>query len=131
MKKLIKTRLSISVLMMVLLAACSKEDFDKMNTNPNSATVVPATNVLGSSELSSMRILFGTRLDCYYAGAYSGYVGAPDYEYRVDINNSMWRDMYTNMTYAEDAMRLAKMEENDNLYAAALTFKAYNAQKTT
>ena len=27
--------------------------------------------------------------------------------------------------------RLAQKEENDNLYAAALTFKAYNAQKTT
>ena len=38
--------------------------------------------------------------------------------------------MYTNMTFAVDAMNLAKIEGNDNLYAAALTFKAYNAQKT-
>jgi hypothetical protein len=113
----------------LLLSACTKE-FDKMNVNPNLATVVPATNVLGSSQISSSNTLFGTRLSCYYAGAYSGYISAPDYEYRVDINNSMWRSMYTTMTYAVDAMRLAKEEENDNLYAAALTFKAYNAQKT-
>jgi hypothetical protein len=78
-----------------------------------------------------MYTLFDTRLNCYYAGAYSGFISAPDYEYRVDINNSMWRSMYTNMTFADDAMRLAKDEGNNNLYAAALTFKAYNAQKTT
>ena len=130
MKNINKLKLSVFAGMMILFSSCSK-DFDKMNTNPNSATVVPSSNVLGSAELSSMRTLFGTRLDCYYAGAYSGYISAPDYEYRVDINNSMWREMYTNMTYAEDAMRLAKDEGNDNIYAAALTFKAYNAQKTT
>ena len=130
MKNIIKTKLSLLAGMLILLYGC-KKDFDKMNTNPNLATVVPGTNVLGSSELSSVYTLFGTRLDCYYAGAYSGYIGAPDYEYRVDINNDMWRSMYTTMTYAVDAMRLAKNDENDNLYAAALTFKAYNAQKTT
>jgi hypothetical protein len=130
MKNVIITKVSILACTLIFFCACTK-DFDKMNTNPNSATVVPATNVLGSAELSSMFTLFDTRLDCYYAGAYSGYIGAPDYEYRVDINNSMWRSMYTNMTYAVDAMRLAKDEKNDNLYAAALTFKAYNAQKTT
>ena len=123
MKNIINTKVSILAVMLIFFCSCTK-DFDKMNTNPNSATVVPATNVLGSSELSSMNTLFGNRLDCYYAGAYSGYIGAPDYEYRVDINNSMWSGMYTNMTYAEDAMRLAKNDGNDNLYAAALTFKA-------
>ncbi len=130
MKNINKIRLSFFVGMLIFFTSCTK-DFDKMNVSPNLATVVPATNVLGSAELSSMRTLFGTRLDCYYAGAYSGYIGAADYEYRVDINNDMWRSMYINMTYADDAMRLAKNESNDNLYAAALTFKAYNAQKTT
>ena len=130
MKNILKTKVSILVGMLIFLTACTKS-FDQMNINPNVATVVPATNVLGSSQLLSMRTLFGTRLDCYYAGAYSGYISAPDYEYRVDINNDMWRSMYSTLTFAEDAMRLAKNESNDNLYAAALTFKAYNAQKTT
>lgn len=125
-----KAKLALCAGMLIFYSSCTK-DFDQMNVNPNLATVVPATNVLGSAELSSMYTLFGTRLACYYTGAYSGMISAPDYEYRVDINNDMWRSMYVNMTYAVDAMRLAKNEENDNLYAAALTFKAYNAQKTT
>ncbi len=130
MKNINKTSVSILAGLLIFFSACT-EDFEKMNTNPNLAEVVPATNVLGSAELSSMYTLFDTRLNCYYAGAYSGFISAPDYEYRVDINNSMWRSMYTNMTFADDAMRLAKDEGNNNLYAAALTFKAYNAQKTT
>ena len=130
MKNINKTNVSILAGLLIFFSACT-EDFEKMNTNPNLAEVVPATNVLGSAELSSMYTLFDTRLNCYYAGAYSGFISAPDYEYRVDINNSMWRSMYTNMTFADDAMRLAKDEGNNNLYAAALTFKAYNAQKTT
>jgi hypothetical protein len=130
MKNILKTKVSILVVMLIFLNACTKT-FDQMNINPNVASVVPATNVLGSSEIRSMQTLFGTRLSCYYAGAYSGYISAGDYEYRVDINNDMWRSMYNIMISAEDAMRLAKIESNNNLYAAALTFKAYNAQKTT
>ncbi len=130
MKKNIKVKALLFAGVIALLSACTA-DFDEMNTSPNSATLVPATNVLGKSMTNSMYTLFGTRLNCYYTGAYSGFIGAPDYEYRVDINNSMWKSMYTAMTYAADAMRLAINEENDNLYAAALTFKAYNAQKTT
>lgn len=130
MKNIITSKLLLLAGMFVFCTACTK-DFDKMNVSPNSATIVPATNVLGSAELSSMNTLFGTRLACYYTGAYSGMISAADYEYRVDINNDMWKSMYINMTYAADAMRLAKSETNDNLYAAALTFKAYNAQKVT
>ena len=130
MKNLNKIKLLILAGVLLFIVACTG-DFNEMNTSPNSATVVPATNVLGSSMITSVETLFGTRLDCYYAGAYSGYIGAPDYEYRVDINNSMWRSMYISMTYATDAMNLAKEEGNDNLYAAALTFRAYNAHKAS
>ncbi len=130
MKNIIKAKVFILAGVIFLIGACTSE-FDEMNTSPNSATVVPGTSVLGASMLTSMYTLFGTRLDCYYAGAYAGYISAPDYEYRVDINNSMWTSMYTTMTYATDAMRLAVDEENNNLYAAALTFRAYNAHKTS
>jgi len=130
MKNIIKSKVFLLTGVFLTVAGCTT-DFDEMNTSPNSATVVPGTNVLGSSMITSVETLFGTRLDCYYAGAYSGYIGAPDYEYRVDINNSMWRSMYTSMTYATDAIRLAVEEGNDNLYAAALTFRAYNAHKAS
>ncbi|MCK5682677.1 SusD/RagB family nutrient-binding outer membrane lipoprotein, partial [bacterium] len=124
--------ISLAAVLMIL-GSCTK-DFEEMNVNPNAATVVPATNVLLRTIMSTTYTLFGERLDVYYAGSYAGHTAATglgDYEYRVDINNSMWRSMYIAMTYAVDAMRLAEIEGNTNLYAAALTLKAYTAQQTT
>ena len=122
-----------AVALLILSPGCTK-DFDKINVNPNAATVVPATNVLGRGIFSSASTLFGERLAIYYTGSYAGHtaaIGLGDYEYRVDINNSMWRGMYIAMTYLLDAANIAQKEGNTNLYAAALTLKAYNAQKTT
>lgn len=131
----IKTRNTalIFVLVTLLSQSCTK-DFEAMNTNPNAATGVPASNVLGQALLSSSRILFGERLDVYYAGSYAGFtaaIGAGDYEYRVGINNSQWDAMFSSMTYAVETMMLAEEEGNDNLYAAALTLKSYMAHKAT
>lgn len=128
-----KIKLFAFFAVLVIAGSCTK-DFVRMNTNPNSATVVPATNVLGQSILNACSQLFGERLDIYYAGTWAGYtahIGIGDYEYRVGINNDQWKGMYTVMTYAADAMKLAKAEENNNLYAAALTLRAYVAHKAT
>ena len=117
----------------VLVTGCTKK-FDSINVNPNAATVVPATNVLGRGIINSASVLFGERLDIYYTGSYAGQtaaIGLGDYEYRVDINNSMWTSIYTAMTDLVDAADIAKKEGNTNLYAAALTLKAYDAQKAT
>jgi hypothetical protein len=134
MKKtsIIKLLPVVSVLSLTAIS-CTK-DFDSINTNPNAAAVVPATNVLARGILSSASTLFGERLDIYYTGSYAGMtaaIGLGDYEYRVDINNSMWRGMYLSMSYLVNAAELAKKEGNTNIYAAALTLKAYDAQKTT
>lgn len=133
MKTKIKIQLLILAAVLMVSNSCTK-DFTDMNVNPDSPTVVPATNVFLSATTSVMYTLFGERLDVYYAGSYAGQtaaIGTGDYEYRVDINNSMWRSMYVGMSYFVDAMRLAKAEGNTNLYAAALTMKAYSAQQTT
>lgn len=133
MKIYFKFKILGFIALMVITGSCTK-DFVEMNTNPNSATKVPATNVLGQSILNATYILFGERLDIYYAGTFAGQtaaIGAGDYEYRVGINNDQWKAMYIAMTYAVDAMNLAEKEENDNLYAAALTLKAYVAHKAT
>ncbi|MEJ7736420.1 MAG: SusD/RagB family nutrient-binding outer membrane lipoprotein [Chitinophagaceae bacterium] len=133
MKIKAKIKIFISVTLILLAGSCTK-DFVEMNTNPNSATVVPATNVMGQAILNACYTLFGERLDIYYAGTWSGHmasIGSGDYEYRVGINNDQWKGMYTTMTYAVDAMRLAEAEGNNNLYAAALTLKAYVAHKAT
>jgi len=119
--------------MFVLLNGCTAK-FEELNVSPNSATVVPASNVLGRGMLSIAGTLFGERLDIYYAGSYSGHlaaIGTGDYEYRVDINNSMWRGMFIGTTYLVDAANVATKENNQNIYAAALTLKAYAAHKIT
>jgi len=133
MKTFIKIKFLILAAVLMISNSCTK-NFDEMNTNPNSPTVVPATNVLLRATNSLAGTLLGERLDVYYAGSYAGQtaaIGFGDYEYRVDINNSMWRGMYIAMTYFVDAARLAKLEGNTNLYAAAMIMKAYSAQQTT
>jgi len=116
-----------------LMMGCTKK-FTQMNVNPNAPTAVPATNIFGRGILSSAGTLFGERLDIYYTGSYAGQtagIGLGDYEYRVDINNSMWTGMYQAMADLVNAADVAKAAGNNNLYAAALTMKAYDAQKTT
>ncbi|MHA7941559.1 SusD/RagB family nutrient-binding outer membrane lipoprotein [Formosa sp. 3Alg 14/1] len=132
MKIYTKNSFLVLVLFTLFLESCTSE-FESMNVSPNSATTVPATNILGKALLNSSQILFGERLDAYYTASYAGY-NAPiggDYEYRVGINNSQWDAMYASMTYAVEAMNVANTEENTNLYAAALTLKSYMAHKTS
>ena len=133
MKHMKNIALLVTGILLLGLGSCTK-DFDEMNVNPNAATVVPASNVFLRANQAVAGTLFGERLDVYYAGSYAGHtaaIGLGDYEYRVDINNSIWRSMYIAMTYYVDAMRLAEEEGNTNLWAAALTMKAYTAQQTT
>src|SRR6185312_7437449 len=125
--------LLVTILVATVSNGCTKK-FSSINVNPNAAAIVPGTNVFGRGIINSAGTLFGERLDIYYTGSYAGQtaaIGLGDYEYRVDINNSMWTGMYTAMTDLVDAAQLAKNEGNTNLYAAALTLKAYDAQKTT
>jgi len=125
--------LLVTILVATVSNGCTKK-FSSINVNPNAAAIVPGTNVFGRGIINSAGTLFGERLDIYYTGSYAGQtaaIGLGDYEYRVDINNSMWTGIYTAMTDLVDAAQLAKNEGNTNLYAAALTLKAYDAQKTT
>src|SRR6476469_6191931 len=111
MKKiLILTLFSVAGITSILITGCTKK-FDSLNVNPNAATVVPATNVFARGIINSASLLFSERLDIYYTGSYAGHtaaIGLGDYEYRVDINNSMWRGMYIAMTYLVDAAKIAK-----------------------
>lgn len=133
MRTIYKIQILGMAVFLLLVSGCTK-DFEEMNINPNAATAVPATNVFGQALINTAGILFGERLDVYYAGTWAGHtaaIGAGDYEYRVDINNSQWRSMYISMTYFVDVMRIAEENGNSNLQAAALTMKAYVAHKAT
>ncbi len=130
---MIKIKWVVLVAVLLVSNSCTK-NFDEMNVNPNAPTVVPATNVFLRATNSLIGTLLGERLDVYYAGSYAGQtaaIGLGDYEYRVDINNSMWRSMYIAMTYFVDAARLAEAEGNTNLQAVSLLMKAYSAHQTT
>lgn len=117
----------LSIVLMLVLSC----DFGDMNNDPNSPTEVPATNILGASFKQGYGPVFDIRMNCYYAGAFSGMSFAPDYEYRNDINSNIWNTFYIAMKICVDAMRVAKIEENDNIYAAAIIMKVFYGNKAT
>ena len=87
--KTIKNIKVICLVSLIMVAGSCTKDFDEMNVNPNSATVVPATNVFLKAMQTATYTLFGERLDVYYTGSYAGHtaaIGLGDYEYRVDID---------------------------------------------
>lgn len=117
----------------VFFASCT-EDWNEMNTNPNQPSEVPASNVLGAGMTVVAGQLFGERIGIYYAGTWSGQlaaIGAGDYEFRVDINNSQWDNLYRGMAYFVDAAEIARVEGNQNLEAVAQIMKAYTAHQVT
>ncbi|TDG36241.1 SusD/RagB family nutrient-binding outer membrane lipoprotein [Pedobacter changchengzhani] len=133
MKKIYKAKYLIALCAIMALTSC-KKSFDEINQNPNSPTTAPATNILARGLITTGNTLFGTRLDIYYAGSYSGMlasIATGDYEYRVDINNDMWNNLFTGMSVFVDAGEKASKDGNTNLQAAALTMKVYAAQKAT
>ena len=133
MKKLFKTKWILFVCAGLFLESCTK-NFDQINTNPNAASTAPATNIFASGIVSAANTLYGTRLDIYYAGSYAGMtasISQGDYEYRVDINSSIWNDLYTAANIFVSTMNTAAKDSNTNLQAAALTMKVYTAQKVT
>jgi hypothetical protein len=133
MKK--KNCIKILIFSAILISdwSCTKK-FTEINTNPNAAISAPATNILASGIISVANTLFGTKMDLYYAGSYSGMsvnTVLGDYEYRVDINNGWWSTLYSAMTDFVDAAITADQSGNTYLKAAALTMKAYTAQQTS
>ena len=124
----------IVLLTLSLVMTSSCDDWNELNVNPNQPTEVPTSNIFGSGLVVVTRQFFGERLGLYYAGTWAGQtaaIGLGDYEFRVDINNSQWDDLYRGMAYFVDAQRRATEEENDNLAAVALIMKAYTAQQVS
>ncbi|MBD3628202.1 SusD/RagB family nutrient-binding outer membrane lipoprotein [Cyclobacterium sp.] len=134
MKHIITSKLTGLVLLAVLLCTACTEDWNEMNINPNQPSEVPASNVLGAGMTVVAGQLFGERIGIYYAGTWSGQlaaIGAGDYEFRVDINNGQWDNLYRAMAYFVDAGNIAREEGNQNLEAVSLIMKAYTAHQVT
>ncbi|WP_178371487.1 SusD/RagB family nutrient-binding outer membrane lipoprotein [Cyclobacterium lianum] len=134
MQQNIKSKFAGLVLASVLLFPACTEDWNEMNINPNQPSEVPASNVLGAGMTVVAGQLFGERIGIYYAGTWSGQlaaIGAGDYEFRVDINNGQWDNLYRAMAYFVDAGRIAREMGNQNLEAVSLIMKAYTAHQVT
>ncbi|WP_154854124.1 SusD/RagB family nutrient-binding outer membrane lipoprotein [Cyclobacterium xiamenense] len=134
MKHTINYKLTGFVLASALIFASCTEDWNEMNVNPNQPSEVPASNVLGAGMTVVAGQLFGERIGIYYAGTWSGQlaaIGAGDYEFRVDINNSQWDNLYRGMAYFVDAAEIAREEGNQNLEAVSLIMKAYTAHQVS
>lgn len=119
------------MLAMSLVMTTSCDDWTELNVNPNQPTEVPTTNVFGSGLMVVTRQFFGERIGIYYTGTWAGQtaaIGLGDYEFRVDINNSQWDELYRGMAYFVDAQKKAEAADNKNLAAVALIMKAYTAQ---
>jgi len=118
----------------LLISTSCMDSWTEMNINPNQPSVVPATTIFGSGMTVMAGQLFGERIGIYYAGTWSGQlaaIGAGDYEFRVDINNGQWDNLYRAMAYFADARRNAFREGNTNLAAVSLIMQAYTAHQVS
>lgn len=135
MKNKIKNKLiRLIALSSIFIAVSCTDTWTELNVNPNQPSVVPATNIFGAGMTVVAGQLFGERIGIYYTGTWSGQlaaIGAGDYEFRVDINNSQWDNLYRGMAYFEDARKNAIREGNTNLAAVSLIMKAFTAQQVS
>jgi len=135
MKNILKNKISKLLAICTLMTAVScTEDWTEMNINPNQPSVVPASNIFGAGLTLVAGQLFGERIGIYYTGTWSGQlaaIGAGDYEFRVDINNGQWDNLFRGMAYFEDARVNALREGNNNLAAVSLIMKAFTAQQVS
>ncbi|WP_373496253.1 SusD/RagB family nutrient-binding outer membrane lipoprotein [Aquiflexum sp.] len=135
MKNLIIKKISkvLAVFSLIIATSCMDE-WTEMNINPNQPSVVPASSIFGAGLTIVAGQLFGERIGIYYTGTWSGQlaaIGAGDYEFRVDINNGQWDNLYRAMAYFEDARKTALKEGNQNLAAVSLIMKAYTAHQVS
>lgn len=135
MKNILKNKISklLAISTLVIAISCT-QDWAEMNINPNQPSLVPASNIFGAGLTVVAGQLFGERIGIYYTGTWSGQLaatGAGDYEFRVDINNGQWDNLYRGMAYFEDARINALTEGNSNLAAVSLIMKAFTAQQVS
>lgn len=134
-KKYTVSTIAISILLMVMIISCT-DGFDQLNVNPNQPTQedVPASTVLAAGFDVLTGQLYASRLGIFYVGMYAGYtvpIGIGEYEFRIDINNNIWNNLYRAAGVFTDAHQLAEARGNTNLAAVALTMKAFTAHHIT
>lgn len=125
----------------MLLAGCTK-DFEQINDNPNQPTLVPSPTLM----LNAQKQLMDDIRDEWASGrvtlpmvqywAQVNYTEEDRYEFRSNVNNSFWKDMYVNMMDLKRLIELNVNEStkdgmsaygaNENQIAAAIVLKTWS-----
>ena len=122
----------IILLGMVTLAFYScTNDFEEINTSPNSPEVAPATNVFGYA-IQSIAQRFGST-ELFYPGAFVGYTAKGTYNlvnrYAEVAPTSHWTYLYTyGIGNLNSVIKQAEADGNNNLKAAAMVMRTYAFQ---
>jgi hypothetical protein len=127
MKKNIIILLGIVTLMFY---SCTN-DFEEINTSPNSPEVAPATNVFGYT-IQSIAQRFGST-ELFYPGAFVGYTAKGTYNlvnrYAEVAPTSHWTNLYTyGIGNLNSVIKQAEADGNNNLKAAAMVMRTYAFQ---
>jgi hypothetical protein len=115
----------------LLLSSCT-DDFEKINTNPNGAVVVPSDLLLGSIQEATADRLYSMFVGGDMGSAWIQHWGKVQYndeeryEVRQTIINSTWNGFYSQgLTDARVMYELAQAEGNAKNRGVSLVMKAY------
>lgn len=111
------------------LPACT-DNFAELNTNPNSPTEVPSTNILVSAISNSVSRIQGANMNMTYAGLWCQhyakiqYIDEDYYSYRTAAMDGHWTGLYAGPLLDLQVI-IDKEEDAPNMKAAAMVMKAY------
>lgn len=113
----------------MLFASCTS-DFEEINTNPNSPTEVPSTNILAYVLYNFTINTFDTDINGGESG-YANQIGKIQYmeeaiySFRESTFNTFFSDVYRNQMNCQVIIEQAEEEGATNMKAAATTWSAY------
>jgi hypothetical protein len=143
MKTLLKFKQVIIPVILVIFAvgACTK-DFEKINTDPNNPTNVPAKNIFTHATVDGVDDWLGagwvnhTYLACWsQQWAKVQYIDEDRYDFRIESINPFFEDPYStelmDLKIIIEKTDVGGPEENAPLNAAARIFKVWDFQQLT
>lgn len=128
-KNILTTSLSGALFIVLCTSSCTK-DFEKINTNPNSPTVAPTTNVLAYVVEDFASSLLGEE-NMSGPETYSGHIGKIQYLdesryiYRTSTISSLWNAVYRDAKNAQAIINESKKNNAGNAEAVGITIQSY------
>ncbi len=126
----IKYLIASGLIFMLLLSGCTN-DFEEINKNPNSPSIVPTSTLMINAQ---KRLIEDTR-DEWFSGrmalvwaqywAQVNYTEEDRFEYRQNSNNTSWKRIYTDLA---DLQEIINLNTNETTKGAASTSGANENQ---